>query len=1450
MPRLIPRHNAPAQKDLAPISLGLAAWPSLRALRMGSVALALVGLLALATFRPPLTLETVALIIAYSALFAVGSVALQRIEDGVWTGYPYIIGLVLLLTVGVSTALLVVIAGAGLAALVQARPTPLPGLPRLTPIQATSLALARIAITGGATAAAGLVWALLAPTTPTSFLIARLLAVLLAIVVAFLTACAIDSLIRGRLSDAPTRLRWLWEIGRTPLEVLSALVVVVAALIAPLIPTSLQVVLMALVVLQAIRYKSVSQMQDELCQRVAQLSQINRAGEAMASTLTLDALVETICRQAQQITQTPLIRLALVESDEGTVESYSFAADGGLTRERSLLDADPLVGAVMRQNIPIHPDDLRTRPVTPRPPFQPVLGLPLRAGAQAIGALMLYAQPPADRLDAATVDALQALARQAGLALNNAALYNRSQELVSNLSLINLSVRDMMKHLDRSEAIEKAAAAALTVGKADAVLFVLSQPGSSKLELVTSAGLEPARRSAYGDLFHFNNFQLPDTPASLLDANSPDLREIANLGGFGDLRSLPLATGRDLHGWLLLGYAEHRLPRASEQELLWVLTQHISASIDNSELINALETYAYEMAQLAHLSRTSMVNLDLERVVTDVGEILNQMMMVNRTTVALFESDNGPLRIVGTVIGLERQPVTAADEKQARFPELFEQLKRPSPSYRAYHADEAVSTTLRQLLVANDEWSLAVAPMTANERLIGVILLGSQEKRVFTEREWQLAEMAANQIATQLQNAQLYTVTTQALKQRLEQLALIEDLARQISSTLDFNQIVKHMLEAAIRSTQAQYAALILLMEPGSTRMIVIDYTNGKFSRYFMNFGLDDSIIGQTIRTGTTKLTPDTRSNPYYVAPRTGTTYRASLAVPLIQETNVLGVLNVESESTGGFTEAHVGFLSNLAGHAVISIGNARMMEERQYQVKVLTSLQSLALQLSSTVDTLSVAKTIVDTAQALFEADEATVYRYNPAAETLTPLTSRGVALLAGEAEGLAPANVAREAAQTNEIQLVQVGPSDETYASTVSIPLPGTGRVRDVLSVTFATQRHFPKRDYDTLALLGSQAAGHLENATLHEEIRAGNERMAAILNSTRDGVILIDRQAVLVEANPAARTLFGDGLTAYLADVVTGPVWQPDDESATGVRLHVQTNGTDSRLVVRRQFEYRGAQGGITYLEEIGSPVVDEHGAAGWLLVLRDVTEEKLLADYRDEITSMVVHDLRGPMASIISGLYLALDELSQREDLKTVSTILSVSSESANSLMGLVETLLDVSRMEARQMVLRIDTIHAARLVDRAEAALASTLQQAAVTLERDLPADLPPLQGDYDLLARVLINLLDNAVRHTPPGTRVLIGAEVVDDGAALLLRVADSGRGIAPDERERVFEKFKQAKASAGRGMRGSGLGLTFCRLAVEAHGGRIWIEEQGPLPGASFVFTIPLAANSEATGQ
>lgn len=1410
---LFPVENPQPPHILVPI----ADWPTQRGRQFGLVGLVIALALAFANLPQPFQMETIVIVLGYALLVGVSMVALGRLDAGVWTGYPHIVALAATLTLGMSTALLALVLGAGMA--LAAQKQRLFPLHSAHPTALTSLALGQIAVTGSAVVAASLPWTLLirGPQTPTP--LTWVLALALALSAGFLTAGAINSLIHGGPGRLAAFLRWALTV-RLSLEILISLVIATFAVLGPFVPAPVQWLFLAVVLLQGIRHKTINQLQMELHERVEQLSQINLAVEALASTLALDALIETICRQAAHLAGAERVDLTLVDALDQTAQTMSYRPAEDVTTR----DAHPVVAAILRDNLPYYADGST--------PTAPTLGLPLSAGTEAIGALLVFTVAGAP-LKHPVLDGLHMLARQAGLALNNALLYRQSQALVSNLSTVNLSVQDVMSHLNRREAVEQATSIALAVGKADAVLLLL-QDDHDRLTLAHSVGLTDADQKTYATLVPQTPLHLPETPTTLYtdgrhDA-APALQTLAAPGGFQMLRAFPLTSARMSHGWMLLGNHKPRTLQASEQELLLVLTQHIAASIDNGEMFDTLESYAFEMAQLAHLSRTSASNLEMESVITAVGEILNQMMTVDRSTIALYDNDHTSLTVAGTVAGMTYVKPTDTDHRLARTVEVKQCLGQPTPSFRMLHADEPLSPALREIMTSMTIQTLIVVPMSVHEQVIGGLLLACQEKRTLDDREWQLAEMAANQIAAQVHNAMLYTTTQRALDQRLEQLALIEHLAGQISSTLDFNQIVKSMLEAAVRSTEAQYAALILLNEGNDARMIVIDYANGRYSRYFARFSMSDTFIGQVIRGGTTQYLRDTRDAPGYVTPRSGAACRSALAVPLMQDGNVLGVLNVESEAPDAFADAHIGFLNNLAGHAVISIGNARMMDERQHQVKVLTSLQALALQLSSAVDTTSAANTILETTRTLFDNDGATIYRYVPDAGTLLSLASLG-----GVAEA-APSHTraARSAAQSGEIQMSSS--TDNGEQSSINIPLPGRGRTRDVLSLTYRAPRQMTRRDYDTLALLASQAAGHLENARLHEEIRAGNERMAAILDSTRDGVILLDRNGVLVEANPAARDLLNDRLDDYLDDVRAGTPWERDASDAAA------TSG-DGEALTRRQLEQADAIGGTRYLEEIGAPVLDESGGtAGWLLVLRDVTEARLLADYRDEITSMVVHDLRGPLASIISGLYIALDELSQHEPIDIVNTTVALASDSANRLMVLVESLLDVSRMEARQMDLRIDAIPVPRLVDRTTAVLASTLQQSDVRLEQVLDADLPPVDCDYDLLARVLINLLDNAVRFTPASGVVQVGATLTDDGEMLLMRVADSGRGIPPEERERVFEKFKQVKGATGRGnKRGTGLGLTFCRLAVEAHGGRIWVEPQGPLPGASFAFTIPL---------
>ena len=223
-------------------------------------------------------------------------------------------------------------------------------------------------------------------------------------------------------------------------------------------------------------------------------------------------------------------------------------------------------------------------------------------------------------------------------------------------------------------------------------------------------------------------------------------------------------------------------------------------------------------------------------------------------------------------------------------------------------------------------------------------------------------------------------------------------------------------------------------------------------------------------------------------------------------------------------------------------------------------------------------------------------------------------------------------------------------------------------------------------------------------------------------------------------------------------------------------------------------------------------------------------------RDDLTYMIVHDLRTPLTSLLSGL----QTVPLVGDLNEIQTeMVEIAVDGGRTLLGMINDLLDVEKMEQESVPLEMTPLTAGGLIERAAAQVVLLAQSSGLTLAREAPLDLPPFPGDEDKLRRTIINLLGNAIKFTPVGGTITAAAELGE--GVVLFSIRDTGEGIPPEAFERIFEKFGQVEnRKAGRKM-STGLGLTFCKLAVEAHGGRIWVESL-PGQGSAFFFTIPRA--------
>jgi len=239
-----------------------------------------------------------------------------------------------------------------------------------------------------------------------------------------------------------------------------------------------------------------------------------------------------------------------------------------------------------------------------------------------------------------------------------------------------------------------------------------------------------------------------------------------------------------------------------------------------------------------------------------------------------------------------------------------------------------------------------------------------------------------------------------------------------------------------------------------------------------------------------------------------------------------------------------------------------------------------------------------------------------------------------------------------------------------------------------------------------------------------------------------------------------------------------------------------------------------------------------------------ELRKLEELRDSLTDMIVHDLRQPLQSLIGGLETLpiLGELNpdQRE-------FLELSTDGGQTLLGMINDLLDISKMESGTLQLDRTRVDPQAVVEVAVRQVWNLAQEKEVDLRIDCRPGETPLCADEEKLRRVLVNLLGNAIKFTPRRGCVTVSVRT-ESAEALQFSVADSGEGIPPEAFERIFEKFGQVEnRKEGRKM-STGLGLTFCKMAVEAHGGRIWVEsELGH--GSVFSFTLPGTAPVPTTG-
>jgi K+-sensing histidine kinase KdpD len=422
----------------------------------------------------------------------------------------------------------------------------------------------------------------------------------------------------------------------------------------------------------------------------------------------------------------------------------------------------------------------------------------------------------------------------------------------------------------------------------------------------------------------------------------------------------------------------------------------------------------------------------------------------------------------------------------------------------------------------------------------------------------------------------------------------------------------------------------------------------------------------------------------------------------------------------------------------------------------------------------------------------------------------------------------------------------------------------------------RPFAEQEIEAAMTLATQMAVAMENAASVEAIRDRAVEVSRLLQLSNAVNSHLDLETTLREVVEAAAAIAHASAAAvglveedrvFFRERWIGGQWQASPRSRPLDEVTAEDAREGAPIPGRRTLLIRDPNGAPLGALEIYRGVADAFADESQHRLLRVFANQAALAiqnarlyeslrrqhtrlqeleKLREDLTHMIVHDLRSPLTGILGSL-LSVESGLAGQISPAATELNQLALRSARALLGLVNDLLDINKLESGKMQLDLAVAQPEALVCEASSQVEPLLRERGLRLTLDLAEGLPGVLVDADLIVRVLVNLLGNAIKFTTPGSLRAgkpdgeIGIVARAEGDAVVVRVWDTGEGIPAEFHKTIFEKFGQVQGGRSARKFSTGLGLTFCKMVVEAHGGRIAVASE-PGKGSTFTFTLPCA--------
>lgn len=872
------------------------------------------------------------------------------------------------------------------------------------------------------------------------------------------------------------------------------------------------------------------------------------------------------------------------------------------------------------------------------------------------------------------------------------------------------------------------------------------------------------------------------------------------------------------------------------------------------------EQQVKDLQTLATISNAMRTNLNLNALIEALYLQVASLLQVQDFTIALFDPERSYIffpihRRQGKSIHLS--PIPYIGDRPAG--KMTQKVSR-------FILDQVYELRIIPRHLPESAW-LGVPILTSQQTVGAMIVVDENAERIFTAQDRQLLSTISAQSGVALDNAQLY----EQARERVAQLRTLTRVSTELSATLNPELVLARTVKSACEVVEADAAAVFMWVN--DPQKATIRHAINLDERFTENPPLPMIVRSSDL---------EERQLPYIVTdvgkdPRIESIQNkledqhilAFVEVLLRNAGEIVGVLVVYYVESRWQSDEDIEILLTLASQAALAIANAQLYRSKDEalsrRVSQLTLLESLGQELFSSRIQLEDIY-----AQVLKRAAEGTAAKVGLLALHSPSSPNRATAAIAAT-YGNVPDEILNDGniigstqhvmrhADTILIDDIERNPRFPTIwpttRSILSVPILQDFSVAGAITLESDQINAFGNEDMIFLMQVGAQIRIANDNLNLIHSIESTRDRLQTILDSMTEGIILIGSQGHIQLANPRVRVLLGLDFEQEPHQSIVQLLQQ---ETQIAERLGFERDNLHQKLqaLTKGHWEASKEQRRATYTIQNGAQtsfisrtdvvVNDQNGdVIGWLMVFKDVTEERELEQAREDLYSMIVHDLRGPLTAIKASLAL-INNVAAGEMKDVIHQTANTGSRAVAKLLNLINSLLDISKMENGTMVIDCEPSSIQNIADQVLESMSPLAQQMDVNLSNNLSDALPLLNIDAEKIERVLTNLVDNAIKFTPGNGYVIIDAKSKlehrsenSDQRFLEIQVIDTGPGIPDDYKNRLFDRYVQVEGQKGR-RKGTGLGLTFCLLAVEAHHGRIWVEDN-PHGGSIFSFTLPI---------